>query len=845
MIQQLAEQVWSSEAFQTAARDIELAALQAELRPDGAAFDLDPALGRKALQAAAILAASDDRKHRRAAYRIATSAYSVFGAAKHPFDQALHVVLARLGNFPAHGTDPRVAAAGGVLPISLAIEDAEARDRNRVQLGSRDLELTNFQHELWSRLTRGQQVAVSAPTSAGKSFVLQAFLTNQFVGEGPRSVVYIVPTRALISQVGADVADQVAATEGAADVQVITVPPDDETPLPKRAIYVMTQERVQLCLSMHDGFAADLVVVDEAHNIAEGGRGILLQWVVDDLLVRNEQAQVLFASPLVRNLELFQQLFGLKNFEAMPSAEATVSQSFISIAVLPGKAGRIRLISLGDGEAEPRPLAELELGQALASRRDRLVHIPARLGSGKLNIVYANGAAEAEKVALQLADFFRGREPTPEQVALAELVREAVHEEYGLAYCLRRGIAFHYANIPTVVRRAVEEAAANGVVDYIVCTSTLLQGVNLPAKNIFMLAPTKGQGRPLQSTDFWNLAGRAGRLRREFQGNIFLIAYEEWPQKPLEGPKDAVLVSALEQALVGDRDNLLSVVVDDKSRDDPDLETAFGRLFADLQEGRLSTTLMRAGLNPSDLQAMTTAIGSAVAVTSLPSAVVRQTPSISAHKQQRLFDELLQCLKTGGEAQAAFLIPRHPRDGYAFESYQAILERCHRILLGLDGKKLHRFHAMMAVQWMRGTPLPQIIGSQLDRGGARADRAKIIRDTLEVIESAIRFQTVRLFGCYAALLVQALKQTGYERLVPSVPAVALYLEVGASDRTMISLMSLGLSRVTAHRLSEAAADKSMDVAATRTWLSEAPLNAFGLSILLQEEVRRAIRAEAA
>ena len=43
---------------------------------------------------------------------------------------------------------------------------------------------------------------------------------------------------------------------------------------------------------------------------------------------------------------------------------------------------------------------------------------------------------------------------------------------------------------------------------YLVCTSTLLEGVNLPAKSIIIRKPTRGQGNPLNQNDFWNLAGR-------------------------------------------------------------------------------------------------------------------------------------------------------------------------------------------------------------------------------------------------------------------------------------------------------------------------------------------------
>lgn len=64
-------------------------------------------------------------------------------------------------------------------------------------------------------------------------------------------------------------------------------------------------------------------------------------------------------------------------------------------------------------------------------------------------------------------------------------------------------------------------------------------------------------------------------------------------------------------------------------------------------------------------------------------------------------------------------------------------------------KNLHRFHALIARRWMLGLPLPQIIDEQISRNAAKPVRTTI-RNTLDLIEGDIRFQAVRLFGCYSA-----------------------------------------------------------------------------------------------
>jgi hypothetical protein len=369
----------------------------------------------------------------------------------------------------------------------------------------------------------------------------------------------------------------------------------------------------------------------------------------------------------------------------------------------------------------------------------------------------------------------------------------------------------------------------------------LLQGVNLPAKNIFMFAPEKGKTKPLESTDFWNLSGRAGRLKREFQGNIFLIDYAKWKKKPLDGPKDVLVVPAIESNLNDHHDQLMTVIAGTSPGgriDNANLETTFVRLYTDFKNGELAQTFQRIGLEVGNVQSvlLETALSDVGDQVTLPAAIIRRTPNISAHKQQWLYDRL-RAKVAQGTVVARSLIPLHPRESEAFQSYADVLELCHEIILGIDtSKNLHRFHALIARRWMLGLPLPQIIEEQIKRNSSKPART-VIRNTLDLIESESRFQAVRLFGCYNTLLVHALDSAGLADLISSIPSLPLYLEIGASDKTMISFISLGLSRVTAMKLNEISARKDLDPAGALLWLRTRPLDTFGLSSLLLAEVK--------
>jgi hypothetical protein len=842
-MQELADKVWSNPMLHPLAGRLQRAWIAREI---GMPYDDPPRPDEIArlVEAAAILACSETLLHRRLAHRLVTSAFELQGSSSLPLDQAVRVVLTRLGNFPAFATRASIRDAQPLLPLGLLAEEIVASDRRTIDLGGRRVVLTDFQHELWTRLRNRRRVAVAAPTSAGKSFVLQSFLTSLFDQPSPVSVLYLVPTRALISQVATAIrAGLDASGPETAPPLIVTVPIEGALRTPPRVIYVMTQERAQIMLAAHADFAPEVIVVDEAHGVADGARGVRLQAALAELLRRAPRAQTLFASPGVRNLGVFGRILDVDDVEPLRSREPAVTQNFVFVDVLDHKRGEL-LIRLADATPNDPPIARMVLGRRTATRVERLANAAFALGRGATNILYANGAAEAEDVALALAEL-RGPSPTTSaREELARVAAESVHKDYALIRCVRRGVAFHYSHMPTQLRQAVEAAVIRGEVDDLVCTSTLLSGVNLPARNIFLFRPEKGSSKPMQGVDFWNLVGRAGRLMREFQGNIFLVDYDRWSSKPLSQADDVDVVPAVEEG-ISRPERLLDVVArpNSSTRDRPDSEAVFVQLLSEFREGTLDATLARAkvahGLSDAAIATLARALRDASLTVRLPNKVLQRSPDISAHKQQRLYDVLAKRLERRGPA---LLIPPHPNDDQAYEHYANALQTCHRIVLGLKpDSRFHRFIAVLALKWMRGMPLPRIVQDQLDRNSKKEPRF-VVREALELIEKQVRFQSVRLLGCYQAVLIQLLVDTGRLELARDVPDMALYLEMGAADRTSISLMSLGVSRPTAIQLARQATSRSLDVEATLAWLVSTPDAVNRLGGIAREEVESILRS---
>ncbi len=139
--------------------------------------------------------------------------------------------------------------------------------------------------------------------------------------------------------------------------------------------------------------------------------------------------------------------------------------------------------------------------------------------SGGKNIVYLNSPPRLENFATTLADNLEALENS-DLLAACEDISEFLHKDYGLLDCIRRGVVYHHGSVPDVVRLYIEYLYSNiPEIKYVVSSSTLLEGVNIPSEKLFLLECNKGRGY-LSPSQFKNLVGRICRFRELFDPEI-------------------------------------------------------------------------------------------------------------------------------------------------------------------------------------------------------------------------------------------------------------------------------------------------------------------------------------
>jgi len=85
------------------------------------------------------------------------------------------------------------------LDESLKLEIALERNDKSIVSSNGIILATKFQKNLWDTLLTPNNILISAPTSSGKSFIIKKFLASQIDQSESYTVVYIVPSKALLN----------------------------------------------------------------------------------------------------------------------------------------------------------------------------------------------------------------------------------------------------------------------------------------------------------------------------------------------------------------------------------------------------------------------------------------------------------------------------------------------------------------------------------------------------------------------------------------------------------------------------------------------------------------------
>ena len=417
--------------------------------------------------------------------------------------------LSAVGNFRGLQSE----AVGKYISTDFLDQIFYEYDRNEHKIPGKEEEYFFHDQMLVYRSMNKKIFSYSGPTSMGKSFVVQTYIQEQVKNGSTENFAILVPTKALINEVRSNLIGALQDYLKERNYRIVTAAGDLVLKQDHHFIFVMTPERLHHMMIEQEKIRIDFLFIDEAHKISgRGGRSTYYFKVMTQLRKMQELPTIVLASPNIPNPEEYLKIIPgcqIGPANKLASKYAPVCQFKYYLDIPTGKA-----FYFNDYTKERQLCCNI-------SKESTLNGIVKTIGKEGQNLVYCSSRRSVLENAVKYAKSLEPKEDAKLNALAAEIKRE-VHDECFLADLIVKGVAYHVGYLPANIRLRIERSFEEGDLRTIFCTSTLIEGVNLPADNLFVTSYKNGISN-MDEVEFKNLIGRVGRIKYNLYGNVILI----------------------------------------------------------------------------------------------------------------------------------------------------------------------------------------------------------------------------------------------------------------------------------------------------------------------------------
>lgn len=340
-------------------------------------------------------------------------------------------------------------------------------------------------------------IVVIAPTSFGKTDLIKKYVKENYT---KKVICILEPTKSMLNQVRSDILTEFSELAKPKIITHYDMNFNDDD----KIILVMTQERLfKLIYDRKTKLKIDVLLVDEAHNIFDKGfRSFLLAKTIYLLKNKNSDLIVKYFSPIIdssSNLKIKNDISG--NLEQLKIIPKMKIEKYYYADFFTGK------------KYVYDPFFNVFYNFGSLGKIDKYEFIIENAASK--NLIYINRPKHIKEELIKIEKFL------PIIVndnieKICKTLEDYVDKEYDLIDYIRKGIVYHFGVMPDNVRNYVEKCVkTEKEFKYIFCTSTLLEGVNMPFDKLFVLDLKKG----LSNLTYHQLKNLIGRVNR--YNNIF------------------------------------------------------------------------------------------------------------------------------------------------------------------------------------------------------------------------------------------------------------------------------------------------------------------------------------
>lgn len=359
------------------------------------------------------------------------------------------------------------------------ISEAFKVDVGGIQEGQNLVTLHREQSRILSELYSGKNIAVSAPTSFGKSFIIDAFIAIK----KPKNVMILVPTIALMDETRRRIFKKFSK-----DYNIIT---NSEMELEENNIFIFPQERAFSYINKIE--CIDLLIVDEFYKVSS---------------VHDKERAPSLVKAIIKLSKIAKQRYYLApNIKQIKESPLISDMDFIEVLDFNTVYLEIKELYKSIGNDETKKSEALL--QIIRPRENKA-------------LIYAGTYTNIEKISnLVTANVM----PIESELSLifSKWLEKNYDSNWQLINLIKRGFGVHNGRMNRALTqiqiKLFEEELG---LDYIISTSSIIEGVNTSAESVIIWKNKIGS-RNLKDFTYKNIIGRGGRMFKHFVGKIYLL----------------------------------------------------------------------------------------------------------------------------------------------------------------------------------------------------------------------------------------------------------------------------------------------------------------------------------
>lgn len=435
-----------------------------------------------------------------------------------------------------------------------------------------------FPKELWpsqallghAGIFSGNSGIVQMPTSAGKTRSVEILLRSGFLSGRTKLAVVVAPFRALCHEIGTSLRhafrdDDIKVNELSDAMQLDFLQQVAEllgSEAPRSSyVLVLTPEKLLYVLRQSPGLLKDIgiVVYDEGHQFDSGVRGITYELLLTEIkALLPPTAQTILISAVIKNapaIALWLMGVGAQVVNGsglLPTARSVAFASWME------RLGQLFFFESDDYAQSdyfvPRVIEQQSLTKRRGERSDRIfpekgsstdmaLYLGFRLASHGAVAIFCGRKDTAAGMATRTVEVYErdfGLVPPAASANADELrgMKNLIDGHFGpqsvSSKAASLGVFVHHGTTPHGIRLSIEHAMQHGRINFVACTSTLAQGVNLPIRYL-IVSGIHQAGEKIKVRDFQNLIGRAGRSGMHTEGLVIFSdpdAYDKRRSEP-------------------------------------------------------------------------------------------------------------------------------------------------------------------------------------------------------------------------------------------------------------------------------------------------------------------------